>query len=376
MADLASDGVIGLAAGAALIGLLLIGLWWARRSADRPSGSAERPPEPPKRRLRAPSAPAVPAPEAVSASGAGGAAAQALDAVDVSVFGPSRAEPGAEVQILAVLHEMDAHGEAVRQARDRVGAAAEELDSAALGSIACGAVIELRLISDDLAPVAPSMSGETDAARSERERRALQRRVRWRGATSAVSFDMRVLPGEGPARAHLDVLVAGELVGMCALRIDRASGAAEAAADPAKMERFERIFLSYSSRDRLKMLERADALASLPNVEVIFDQKALSAGDRFEMGLTSLIQTADLFLVFWSRPADDSEWVAREIDIALEAQARTGKPQIRPVLLEGPPIVEPPQKLADMHFNSPIRYFILAQMAIDAAAADQTPAER
>jgi len=69
------------------------------------------------------------------------------------------------------------------------------------------------------------------------------------------------------------------------------------------------------------------------------------------------IEKSDLFLLCWSRHAAASDWVAKEIEWALRTQHRTGglRHDIRPFILEGPPIALPPPSLQHLHFNSATR---------------------
>jgi hypothetical protein len=87
---------------------------------------------------------------------------------------------------------------------------------------------------------------------------------------------------------------------------------------------------------------------------------SLEPGDRWEKKLELGIDECDLFLLFWSTESKRSEWVRKEVRYAL---ARSGRdelspPQIRPVILEGPPIVEPWEELAHLHFNDRMLYFM------------------
>jgi hypothetical protein len=123
--------------------------------------------------------------------------------------------------------------------------------------------------------------------------------------------------------------------------------------------RYRRAFLSYASSDRAEVLKRAQALRSA-RIDFFNDLLSLSPGERWEKKLYSEIEHCDLFLLFWSNAARDSEWVAKEIDHALACFGRKGAdvPEILPILLEGPPPPAPPDKLADRQFNDPLLYVI------------------
>jgi hypothetical protein len=62
---------------------------------------------------------------------------------------------------------------------------------------------------------------------------------------------------------------------------------------------------------------------------------------------------------FWSSAAKESSWVHKELCYALGRKKGddAAPPEIRPVILEGPPVVPPPPELAHMHFNDYLIYF-------------------
>src|SRR5262249_39651365 len=124
-----------------------------------------------------------------------------------------------------------------------------------------------------------------------------------------------------------------------------------------------KTFLSYASEDRVEVLKRAQILRAM-NINFFQDVLNLSPGERWERRLYAEIDNCDLFLLFWSRHAQQSEWVIREAEYALAAP---GEPDIVPVPLEGPPPPLPPASLRDIHFNDPILYAILAEKSITSA---------
>ena len=68
---------------------------------------------------------------------------------------------------------------------------------------------------------------------------------------------------------------------------------------------------------------------------------------------------ADVLFLFWSRAASKSEWVTKEIQHALKRKNGNdhNPPEILPIILEGPPIPEPPEELKHLHFNDSMIYF-------------------
>jgi hypothetical protein len=108
-------------------------------------------------------------------------------------------------------------------------------------------------------------------------------------------------------------------------------------------------------------------------MECFQDILSLSPGERWEQKIYAGIDTSDVFLLFWSRNAQKSEWVIREAEYALQRaqNAPLDQPlEIVPVLLEGPPPPAPPPSLKAIHFNDPIRHVIFAEECIAEARRD------
>jgi hypothetical protein len=130
--------------------------------------------------------------------------------------------------------------------------------------------------------------------------------------------------------------------------------------------RYRRAFLSYASPDRAEVLKRAQALRAA-GVDFFNDLLSLEPGERWEQRLYGEIDRCDVFLLFWSRAARESQWVRKEIEHARDAARVTGRPaEILPIILEGPPPPPPPDALADLHFNDPLCYVIAAVEKLNA----------
>ena len=87
----------------------------------------------------------------------------------------------------------------------------------------------------------------------------------------------------------------------------------------------------------------------------------LEPGDRCEKQLYRHIEESDLFLLFWSTAASNSEWVLKEVRYALRHKGGDdlAMPEIKPVVIEGPPPPAPPTELAHLHFNDYFLYFMI-----------------
>jgi serine/threonine protein kinase len=192
----------------------------------------------------------------------------------------------------------------------------------------------------------------------------LQRMV-WTGRPQSVQFGVSV-PPDFPTRTVIgtvtisrDSVPIGHVkfkVSVCAAE---AMPGAERNAARYDMHRYSRAFISYASADRDEVLKRTQMLARA-HIEFFQDLLSLDPGQRWERELFREIDRCDVFYLFWSSAAKKSEWVLKEVDYAM---ARNGgdeqkPPEILPVVIEGPPPVEPPSELAHLHFNDRMIYFM------------------
>ena len=124
-------------------------------------------------------------------------------------------------------------------------------------------------------------------------------------------------------------------------------------------QRYSVAFISYASKDRNEVLERVQMLTAV-GIRYFQDVLSLEPGERWAQRLEAGIDDCDLFLLFWSSHAKQSEWVRKEVDYALQRKAGDDllAPEIRPVLLLERPIAEPWQELAHLHFNDRLLYFM------------------
>jgi hypothetical protein len=184
----------------------------------------------------------------------------------------------------------------------------------------------------------------------------------WRGRPDAAQFAVEI-PGDCPLGACVgSVIVSAHSVPIghikFKLRIIQAGSEApsqEAVGEEAK--RYSLAYISYASADRSKVLARVQML-DLVGIRYFQDVLSLKPGDSWETEIYKNIDSCDVFLLFWSKAARDSEWVMKEIRYA---KNRPQPPEIRPVVLEGPPVITPPEDLNDLHFNDRLVYFILDQ---------------
>jgi len=188
--------------------------------------------------------------------------------------------------------------------------------------------------------------------------------VVWRGAPVSCQFFAEI-PDDaalGPLAFRVAVLVDTAPVG--AIRFSLPVGDSRQPVDPVAVGgeavRYRRAFISYASEDRAAVLRRAQALKAA-RIGFFQDLLSLDPGERWERRLFDEIDRCDLFLLFWSSGAAKSEWVLKEAAYALARRREFGgRPDITPVVLEGPPVPHCPDILRDIHFNDPLVYVIAA----------------
>jgi len=188
----------------------------------------------------------------------------------------------------------------------------------------------------------------------------------WHRRTEAVQFGVTVpaTTATGTIIGTVSVSVDSAPVGHVKFKLAIEREALGLPSEPQGEEahRYRFAFISYSSKDRDEVLRRVQLL-SVVGIEYFQDVLSLEPGDRWLKRIELGIDACDLFLLFWSSDAKQSDWIRQEVQHAL---ARKGgndlsPPEIRPVVLEGPPTVEPWEELAHLHFNDRILYFIRPQ---------------
>jgi hypothetical protein len=267
----------------------------------------------------------------------------AKDAVDCSVFAPPSAPPGETILVQVFLHVPE------QSARAQFMASVMDASTTFKG------VQSLEVAVPRGARVTAALS-VADAEVDEP-----QQSVVWRGEPVFAQFLLR-LPERAAGSALYPVVrisVGGALVGRISFRISLDAGASRPKSEPRgdSAKRYQHAFLSYAATDRREVLKRAQVLKAA-GVGFFQDVLSLDPGDRWQREIYRHIDRCDLFLLFWSKAARDSEWVIREAEYALARQRTGEEPDIVPVILEGPPVILPPESLKELHFNDRINYLI------------------
>lgn len=102
-------------------------------------------------------------------------------------------------------------------------------------------------------------------------------------------------------------------------------------------------YLSFAQADQQLVIEQEDLLSRHGIAAVHIDP-----GEQFQKNIERTIASADVFVLFWSKLASQSEWVAREIALALP-RIESGHLQFFPIVLEDP-APPPPEMLKHIYF--------------------------
>jgi hypothetical protein len=289
---------------------------------------------------------------AMAMAGAGPPAPQPpaiRDEVDVSAFAPKELRAGDAVLVQVYLHLVDQAEAAAERARAADAEAAPRGQTTLGLELARGTRVDIMLDAGGLGleePIQP---------------------VIWRGRPCAAQFAVQAGADAKPGQRVLTarMLVDGVPLGRLAFTLNVAPAEATAMAHPELTgdfaRRYARAFLSYSSLDRPEVLKTAQTL-SATGIGYFQDILSIEPGSEWRARLFAEIDRCDLFLLFWSSHAAGSDWVRQEAEYALARRhgSSEASPDIRPIILEGPPIPPPPASLAELHFNDMLRYVVVA----------------
>ena len=123
-----------------------------------------------------------------------------------------------------------------------------------------------------------------------------------------------------------------------------------------KYKVFKKIFISYSHKDEHRVKYIAEAYRA-QGVDYFFDRHYLKGGDVYPIKIREYIDSADLFILCWSKNAAESDYVQKERLQALERAYPQVQPEKTAKLRIYPMSIEPRSELpSDMknyyHFGT------------------------
>jgi uncharacterized protein YegL len=267
--------------------------------------------------------------------------AESQEAVDCTVFAPPEIELGDSIMVQVFAH-LPEHEERARTKAIEFDTDAQRRGTTSLGTVITkGARLTFELLLGGLT-VEASTQGLT-----------------WRGQPDSVQFAVSA-PANTPLRTIIGKLLVSQdsvPIGQISFKLKVVTFAAIAAKTTMPCgvaHRYVKAFISYASSDRAEVLRRVQMLTAA-GIEFFQDLINLEPGDRWSNELFHHIEDSDVLFLFWSSAARNSEWVEKEWRYGLQ---KKGEEFIRPVIIEGPPIVPPPPELAHLHFNDKILYMI------------------
>ena len=108
---------------------------------------------------------------------------------------------------------------------------------------------------------------------------------------------------------------------------------------------YKTIFVSYSHKDT-EIVERLSSAYKALCMQYLRDVESLRSGEKWNSALLKMINTADIFQLYWSNNAKESQFVEQEWRYAISLQRENF---IRPLYWEIP-VPKPPEDLGDFHF--------------------------
>lgn len=184
----------------------------------------------------------------------------------------------------------------------------------------------------------------------------------WEGESNLIEFDVKVPPDAPDCLTVLKFEVSISEIVVAKLRLDLEinSMADTRKEQTVQVEPARTAFASYASKDRSRVLDRVSEVRR-NGVDIFLDCLSLHPGDEWKPVLEKEIKNRDLFLLFWSVHAKQSEWVRWEWNVALKHKGLSG---IAPHPLDPTFEAEPPPELSGLHFGDP---YMLIRKALDSS---------
>lgn len=176
-------------------------------------------------------------------------------------------------------------------------------------------------------------------------------RFEWLGTMVNLVFDAELVKGACQPLIYIDTVLEGVIVARQRLGV-RIDAVRNVNFSPHVVKVARRLFASYSSSDRNRVLERVMSIKNITGAEVFVDCLSIGPSKKWRSVIRDAIDQCDGFLLFWSVAASRS----KEVELEWRRARDLGKPiQVHP--LEP---AEPPTELRDLHFWDPMFYAVQA----------------
>ena len=286
----------------------------------------------------------------------------AVDALQFSAYHPRAIAPGSWHPLLVYVHLSGALDEVAIDAGQTLGQAAKAYrqgQAQATMAIAAGTRIT----------VVPEAAGLVF--------QPAQASIVWSGRWQRASFQLRAT-GQGlghVVQGSIACYVGPLLIADIALPIVLASADAAdhdlpAAPDRQTAKLYPAIFASYSHADTA-IVQAVETAYKALGMDYLRDVVTLKSGQNWSDELLRMIDSADIFQLFWSSTASQSAYVEQEWRHALGLVGRKGPAFIRPVYWEATVPAVPPA-LSSLHF-APVEFAGLADPVAGPAPVAASP---
>lgn len=172
----------------------------------------------------------------------------------------------------------------------------------------------------------------------------------WEGGRSVLTFEVAVSDAAPLSTTVLkfNVHVAGVRVAVVPIEIDIVSSPGAPSERHVVSDPPRTAFASYSSQDRLRVLDRVTEIRNTAGIDVFVDCLSLRVGERWNPALEQAITSRQLFFLFWSAHAKASKWVDWEWRAALREKG------LDAIALRPLEELSLPSELASLHHTDPI----------------------
>jgi hypothetical protein len=195
----------------------------------------------------------------------------------------------------------------------------------------------------------------------ELEIKKAKKSFKWNGRRHILRFDSKVLNEVETKTLILRFDVAVQGLAIIELRPEIEVRSQESNRRKMQQASFEErrtprsAFASYAKKDRKNVLSRVRSVEIATGINVFVDCLSIRPGERWKRVLEKEIRERDIFWLFWSRRAKESQCVEWEWRKALDEKTLDG---IQPHPLEPVEVAPPPKELADLQFGSTYESYV------------------